>query len=92
MAAHEAMQAGLPVIASAVGELTHSIQNGVTGWTVPPKDPDALATALAIALAQPERLAEMGQAGRTYVLTHFSEEAFTHAGEAVLSRFAALTA
>ncbi|KXV73540.1 glycosyl transferase family 1 [Acetobacter malorum] len=91
MAAHEAMQAGLPVIASAVGELTHSIRNGETGWTVPPKDPDALATALATALAQPEQLADMGQAGREYVLTHFSEEAFTHAGETALRKLAALT-
>lgn len=91
MAAHEAMQVGLPVIASAVGELTHSIRNGETGWTVPPKDPDALAGALATALAQPERLADMGQAGRAYVLTHFSEAAFTRAGEATLHRLAALT-
>lgn len=91
MAAHEAMQAGLPVIASAVGELTHSIRTGETGWTVPPKDPEALASALATALAQPERLAEMGQAGRAYVLSHFSEDAFTRAGQAALHRLARLT-
>lgn len=91
MGAHEAMQAGLPVLASAVGELTHSIQDGITGWTVPPKDTDALAAALATALANPEHLTVMGQAGRAYVLTHFSEDAFTNAGNAALQKLDALT-
>lgn len=88
MAAHEAMQAGLPVISSAVGELTRSVQPGVTGWTVPPRNTEALSACLAQALARPETLHQMGQAARSYVFSHFNEDAFTKAGQAVLARLA----
>ncbi|HMI18858.1 MAG TPA: glycosyltransferase, partial [Sphingomonas sp.] len=56
IAAHEAMQARLPVLASAVGELGHTILDRVTGRLVPPIDPDALARALADLLRDPDRL------------------------------------
>ena len=88
MAAHEAMQAGLPVISSAVGELTRSVQPGVTGWTVPPRNTEALSACLAQALARPETLHQMGQAAKSYVFSHFNEDAFTKAGQAVLARLA----
>ncbi|MBO6091033.1 MAG: glycosyltransferase, partial [Acetobacter sp.] len=50
IAAHEAMQVGLPVIASNVGELKYSVQNDQTGWSIPPDDPIALRDALKFAL------------------------------------------
>lgn len=86
VAAHEAMQAGLPVLASAVGELPHSIVDGETGRLVPPSDPAALANALGDLLATPERLAEMGEAGRIRVLDRFGPERFEAAGRAILAR------
>jgi glycosyltransferase involved in cell wall biosynthesis len=43
VAALEAMAAGLPVIASAVGGLCELVQNGETGWLVPPAAPAELA-------------------------------------------------
>ncbi|WP_199430119.1 glycosyltransferase [Qaidamihabitans albus] len=42
----EAMACGVPVVAAAVGGLTDTVVDGVTGTLVPPKDPDGLATAL----------------------------------------------
>ena len=90
VAAHEAMQAGLPVIASAVGQLPYSIVDDRSGMTVPPGDPDALAGALATLLTRPERLAAMGEAARRDVLERFGPERFTAAGLAILDRLRAL--
>jgi glycosyltransferase involved in cell wall biosynthesis len=89
IAVHEAMVAGLPVLASAVGEIGHSVQAGVTGYVVPPNDPSALASQLQGLLASPENLHRMGMAGRAYVLNHFSRQHFVATGEAILSRIAA---
>jgi glycosyltransferase involved in cell wall biosynthesis len=86
IAAHEAMQAGLPVVASAVGELPYSILEEQTGRVVPPGDADALAAALAELLRDPERLAAMGAASRARVLDRFGGTAFARAGTAVLER------
>lgn len=86
IAAHEAMQAGLPVVASAVGEMPYSIVDGETGRLVPRGDPDALANALAELLAAPLRLAPMGEASRARVLDRFGGTAFAHAGAAILAR------
>ena len=85
VAAHEAMQAGLPVVASAVGELPYSIGTDC-GRTVPPNDPEALAAALREMLSDPTRLAAMGRAARTRVLDRFGPERFEAAGLAVLAR------
>ena len=41
----EAMACGVPVIVSAVGGLTDSVVHGETGLHVPPRDPDAIASA-----------------------------------------------
>lgn len=86
IAAHEAMQAGLPAIVSEVGELPYSVENGVTGLTVPPGDPWALAEALGRLLSRPERLARMGGAARARVLERFSQDAFDQAGAAIYQR------
>jgi glycosyltransferase involved in cell wall biosynthesis len=88
IAAHEAMQAGLPVVASAVGQLAYSIQPGITGLLVPPEKPDALAQTLVDLLSSPERLAAMGAASRERVLDRFSSAAFARAGAEIVARLA----
>jgi glycosyltransferase involved in cell wall biosynthesis len=46
----EAMASGVPVVATAVGGIPEVCTDGVTGLLVPPEDPDALATAIALTL------------------------------------------
>ncbi len=86
IAAHEAMQAGLPTIVSAVGELPWSVVDSETGLVVPPEDADALARALVRLLSQPDRLAAMGAAARARVLGLFGGDAFAQAGAEVVRR------
>jgi glycosyltransferase involved in cell wall biosynthesis len=52
-----------PVLVTRSGALPEYVQEGVTGWIVPPGDAPALAAAVQDALADPQRLAAMGQAG-----------------------------
>ncbi len=86
IAAHEAMQAGLPCIVSAVGEMPFSVADGVTGAVVPPADPEALAQALVRLLSQPQDLAGMGSRGRARVFDRFGPDAFARRGAEVLAR------
>ena len=86
IAAHEAMAAGLPVLASAVGELRYSIVDGETGGLVPPGDRQALAAKLGTMLRDPARLAAMGAAGRARVRDRFGSTAFAQSGAALFQR------
>ena len=86
VAAHEAMQAGLPVVASAVGQLPYSIMNDRSGFVVPAGDVPALAAALSKILTNPNRLAAMGEAARVDVLERFDPERFRATGLAILER------
>src|SRR5918992_1346531 len=68
----EAMATGLPVIATAVSGTNQVMVDGVTGWLVPPGDPDALAEAITQLLSDPARAASMAAAGRKRVATSFN--------------------
>ena len=86
IAAHEAMTAGLPVIASDVGELHFSIKKGETGWLVPPDYPLHLADSLAGALSAPEKLHRVGQAARREILNRYSQNGFEQAGTEIMAK------
>jgi glycosyltransferase involved in cell wall biosynthesis len=60
----EYMEAGLPVVATAVGGLPQIIEDGVHGILVPRRDPAALAGAIEELLTNPERRRALGDAGR----------------------------
>ncbi|WBX88152.1 glycosyltransferase [Achromobacter mucicolens] len=63
----EAAAMGVPVIGTDVGGVPETMQAGVTGLLVPPRDPAALAAALESLLADPERRRRMGEAGRELI-------------------------
>ncbi len=67
-AAIEAMAAGLPVIASDVGGLKDFVQPGVNGTRVPPRDPEALARAIAALLGDDAARAALADGARRTAL------------------------
>jgi glycosyltransferase involved in cell wall biosynthesis len=71
----EAMAAGRPVIVSRVGGLQHLVEDGVTGFIVPPGDPEALAERIETLLDDPQLRAAMGRAGRRRVLERYTWDA-----------------
>jgi glycosyltransferase involved in cell wall biosynthesis len=60
----EYMEGGLAVVATAVGGVPDLIADGVNGLLVEPRDPDALAGAIATLLDDPDRRRAMGERGR----------------------------
>jgi glycosyltransferase involved in cell wall biosynthesis len=70
----EAMSAGKPVVATAVGGTPDAVVDGETGLLVPPADPEALAEAVISLLRDPSRIREMGDAGRRRARSGFSLE------------------
>jgi glycosyltransferase involved in cell wall biosynthesis len=61
----EAMACGKPVIASNIGGPVEIVENGKTGFLVPPMRPDAIAERLLLLLADSARIRRMGQTART---------------------------
>lgn len=67
----EAMEAGLPVVASRVSGIPEVVVDGRTGWLVAPEDPKGLARALAEVLDRPDEARRRGEAGRQRVDERF---------------------
>lgn len=70
----EAMAAGKPVIASAIGGIDEAVVHDETGILVPPADPAALAGAIRQVLFNPPLARRLGAAGRARVERDFSAE------------------
>ncbi len=70
----EAMAAGLPVVATAVGGTPEVVVDGETGLLVPPGDPDSLAAALLRLIQDKDLRTKMGLAGRKRVRKYFTIE------------------
>jgi glycosyltransferase involved in cell wall biosynthesis len=71
----EAMAAGVPVVATAVGGTPEAIREGVDGFLVPPGDPGAIADRLRRLLDDEDTRLDMGRKGRERVLGEFTFEA-----------------
>jgi D-inositol-3-phosphate glycosyltransferase len=65
LVALEASACGTPVIASAVGGLQSLIDDGVTGWLIPNRDPQAYADRLRTLFGNPDLAKAMGIAAAT---------------------------
>jgi glycosyltransferase involved in cell wall biosynthesis len=70
----EAMAAGVPVVATAVGGTRELIADGETGYLVPPADAMALGERICFALSHEEQSAAVGGRGREFVLSRFGIE------------------
>jgi glycosyltransferase involved in cell wall biosynthesis len=70
----EAMAAGLPVVATAVGDVARVVEDEVSGMLVPPRDSTRLAAALVCLLLDPEMRERLGRSARARVEGHFSAE------------------
>jgi glycosyltransferase involved in cell wall biosynthesis len=68
----EAMASGVPVVATDCGGVSEALTDGVEGFVVPSRDPDALATALMRLWREPELRTRMGEAGRRTVESRFT--------------------
>lgn len=68
----EAMACGVPVVAAAVGGLRDTVVDHGTGLHVPPRDPEAIASALAMLLSNPSLRTELGNAGKVRARTRYS--------------------
>ncbi len=68
----EGMACGAPAICTAVASMPEIVQDGVTGFIVPPNDPATLGERLEWLRDHPERAREMGQAARQRVLERFT--------------------
>jgi glycosyltransferase involved in cell wall biosynthesis len=70
----EALLMQRSVVASNVGGLPDTVQHGVSGLLVPPRDPAALADAIAELISDPLRREEMGRQGRDHCLRRFDRK------------------
>ena len=78
----EAMFAGVPVVAAAVGGVPEVVDHGVTGLLAPPRDPGALGAGAASLSLDPGRRLAMGEAAARIAGDRFSLEAM---GRGVMS-------
>jgi len=68
----EALAAGTPVVATAVGGVPELIKDRETGVLLPPANSAAMARGLTLVLRNPQLRSTLGQAGQRWVQTNFS--------------------
>jgi glycosyltransferase involved in cell wall biosynthesis len=82
----EAQSQKLPVVATAVSGIPELIEHGVTGWLVPERDRDALASALQQLIGDADLRRRLGEAGYARTTREFAMDAGI---ERLVARFAA---
>lgn len=72
----EAMAAGLPIAANAVGGVPEILEENVTGLMVPPRNPEAMAKTLLRILSDAELRRRLGSAARARAESSHAPEAY----------------
>lgn len=68
----EGMACGVPAVCTDVASMPEVVVNGVTGFVVPPNDPEALRERLLWLREHPDEARAIGEAGRRRVLEKFT--------------------
>ncbi len=68
----EALASGLPVISTVHSAIPELVEEGKSGFLVPERDVETLVERLIFLLSHPERLIEMGRAGRSKIEKEFN--------------------
>jgi len=74
VAAAEAEAIGVPVVATNVGGIPEAVADGVTGILVPPRDPQALASAVLRLIEEPALWETMSREGPKFIAANFDWE------------------
>jgi len=72
----EAMSYSLPVIGSNAGGIPEMIIDGKTGYLIDPQDSIAFRDAIRMFILNPQKIRDMGDAGREYYLKNFTFKVF----------------
>jgi glycosyltransferase involved in cell wall biosynthesis len=84
----EAMACELPVVVTDSGGPREIVEDGQTGFIVPPKDPDALAQAMLRLMSLPEaERRKMGKLGRERAAAQYSLDRIVDQWEALYTEF-----
>ena len=70
----EAASCGRPIVTTNEPGCKETVNNGVSGLLVPPRDSAALADALQRLLENPSKRRDMGKAGRELAVNRFAKE------------------
>jgi len=70
----EAMALGIPVVSTYHAGTSELVEDGISGFLVAERDPQALADRLGYLIDHPERWLEMGRAGRQFVEKNYDKE------------------
>lgn len=87
MSVLESLAMRVPVVGSRMGGIPELVSDGVDGLIVEPGDRDGLERAFRQLAAEPDRVAQMGEAGRQKMLDDFSPE---HHYDALMAVYAEL--
>ncbi len=68
----EAMATGLPLVGTHVGGIPTLIEDGINGFLVPPKQPEAMAEKLKVLITDSSLRRQMSQSARARVEKHFT--------------------
>lgn len=86
LAVLEAMRASLPVVATDVGAMAEAVDDGVTGFLVPPDDPERLAERVLRLVRDAGLRSAMGLAGRRRYESEFSPAVYEKNVREILAR------